>query len=121
VQQAVAAACYTSVTGGGQTGEKDQDAVPVIPVDTCAGAGADRGDGTDMGDGASVTIGSDVKGGVVKIVTVESAPLLLLLNHTLQNSDNLYAEAMLRALGNGSSDAGLLVNAAVLNELGAGL
>ena len=55
--------------------------------------------------------------------TLSSPPLAALLNHTLLESDNLYAECLLRSLGNttlraGSLQAGLDASAAALDSLG---
>lgn len=54
------------------------------------------------------------------VASVRSAPLSALLNHTLQQSDNLYAESLLRALPgcNGSLAAGLAAAGAALDALG---
>ena len=80
-------------------GDEGYSGIPVVPVDSCAG-------------------NAGVWSAAAKTITHASAPLLTLLNHTLQYSDNLYAEAILRALGNGSAAAGLATNAAVLGNLG---
>ena len=52
------------------------------------------------------------------IAQIASAPVLELLNHTLLQSDNLYAEMHLRELGRGDAVAGLAIARASLEELG---
>ena len=51
-------------------------------------------------------------------VQIASAPVLELLNHTLLQSDNLYAEMHLRELGSGDVLVGLAKARASLRELG---
>ena len=68
-------------------------------------AGRCRAAATDRARQAS--LGGDVDdGGPAPLASVSSAPLLALLNHTLQRSDNTYAEALLRALNRTDSSVG---------------
>lgn len=59
------------------------------------------------------------RSGAVTSVSVHSAQLVELVNHTLLVSDNLYAEAFLRSMGGASASAGLAaVRQALLSTVG---
>jgi serine-type D-Ala-D-Ala carboxypeptidase/endopeptidase (penicillin-binding protein 4) len=53
-----------------------------------------------------------------EVAFVESPPLLDLINETHRSSDNLYAEALLKRLGAGTTDRGIQVVQTILSQYG---